>query len=261
MTTLQEILNYLKNHDVDLIMAAIIAIVGITFSYLLKKTITNIIEKKAKNKTAKFFVVNLIYTFSLATVAIMVLSKLGLPTSSLIAVLGASSLAIALALKDSLSNVAAGIMLIFEGPFKIGDNIETSDIVGTVITLSLYNTTIKTANNELVYIPNGKLISDKILNKTSNPTRRLLLTLQVIHSTNIQQAQNLISEAIKDNSKALLNPAPSVIVKSLEPSGIVLNVSVWTKNTSYAALEDQLLREILYKFQTHKITFSTPNMS
>jgi small conductance mechanosensitive channel len=261
MQAFHDILQYLKIHDVDLIMATIIAIVGVSFSYLLKKALTNIIEKKAKNKTAKFFVVNIVYTFSLAVVLIMVLSKLGLPTNSLIAVLGASSLAIALALKDSLSNVAAGIMLIFEGPFKIGDSIEISGTAGTVISLSLFNTTIKTANNETIYIPNGKLISDKILNKTSNPTRRLLLTLQVIHDTNIQQAQHLIAEVIKENSKALPDPAPSVIVKSLGLSGILLNVRVWTKNADYAALENELLQGILNKFQADKITFSTANMS
>ena len=115
---IQKLLVYLRGHEVDLIMAAVIAILGFLLSQYTKRMLLKAISHKAGDHTVKFFMINLFYMFILAIISIMVLNKLGVPTTSLIAVLGASSLAIALSLKDSLSNIAAGVILIFQKPFK-----------------------------------------------------------------------------------------------------------------------------------------------
>lgn len=163
----EKIFSYLKLHHIDIVMAVVIAILGLITVFVIKNIVNRAINKHSQDKTAKLFLANLFHIFLLIIILIMVLNKLGVPTTSLIAVLGASSLAIALALKDSLSNVASGIMLIFCQPFKIGDSIETSNITGSVVKISLYNTTLKMANNDLVFVPNSKIFNDKII-KHSN---------------------------------------------------------------------------------------------
>tara|TARA_B100000508_G_C11391580_1_gene243668 strand:- start:47 stop:829 length:783 start_codon:yes stop_codon:yes gene_type:complete len=251
-----EIVSYLKLHDIDLFMALIIAVIGVVISYLTKKTLTSIVAKRAKNKTAKFFIVNLVYMFLLAIVLIMVLNKLGVPTNSLLAVLGASSLAIALALKDSLSNVAAGIMIVFEKPFSLNDNIETNGVSGKVVSLSLYNTRIKTPNNDFIYIPNGKLISDKIINKSVEKTRRLSLSFYIDHQSDIEQTKTLINETIANNAKALTDQPYASVVKSIDLSGVLINTTVWAKMDDYATLENELLQSIHEVLTKNQIVFA-----
>lgn len=135
---------------------------------------------------------NIVYGLLLITLLIIVLNKLGVPTTSLLTVLGASGLAIALALQGSLSNIASGILLAFEKPFKIGDLIEFAGSVGYVEQINLFNTLIRGFNCEGIYIPNSKLTSDKVINKTYKKRRRLDLEIGISYNSDIKKLRILL---------------------------------------------------------------------
>ncbi len=252
-------LDYFKTHNIDLIVAISIAVFGCLLILLIKKTLVNLVQKKSQEKTAKLFIINLFCTFLLIIVIIMVLNKLGVPTGSLIAVLGASSLAIALALQNSLSNVAAGIILIFIKPFKITDSVIIDNTAGTVDEINLFNTCLKTTDNEKIYFPNSKIISDKISNKTSESTRRLVLSFWLEHNTNVAMARAITLPLLNQDRRVLTTPTASIVVSDITTNGLALNVQVWVCNTDFSTLKVELLENIQTLFINNNIHFSTNN--
>lgn len=250
-------LAYLKIHEIDLIMAAIIAIIGIAVSLYTKKYLLKIIANEAGDQTKKYFFVNLCYLFILAIIAIMVLNKLGVPTTSLLAVLGASSLAIALSLKDSLSNIAAGVILIFQKPFKIGDNVTIDNITGTVKFINIYNTIITSASNDIISFPNNKIVNEKITNHTNHPTRKLIIPIYLPFDQNIEKIKEHLMPLFTENDMVLPKPAATIVISNLDTTGMLININLWTKTGSYADLKISALETIQSEFKKQKVKFVT----
>lgn len=142
------------------------ALIGLLVAKILRRRVSTYLQKHAKDPTLILFLVNSAYISLLIVVGIVILSVLGVPTASMIALLGAGGLAIGFALKDSLSNVASGLLLVFLQPFRIGDSVEISGTQGVVEKIELFTTLIKTEANEYVYFPNRKIFSDKIINRS-----------------------------------------------------------------------------------------------
>lgn len=249
----QTIAIYLQGHTVTIVRALATLLVGILIARRVKLSLSELLKAHTKDPTLKLYVVNLVYALILVVLSLMLLGQLGVPTTSLITLLGASSLAVGLALKDSLSNIAGGLMLIGQKPFRIGDTIEVSGSLGTVDQINLFNTRIKTPNNEGIYIPNGKLLNDKINNKTFQQSRRLDLSIGISYDADLTKAKDIVHGILSADARILTHPAPVVGVKELADSALVLAVRPWVHKQDYGRVQLDLLEKIKVAFDDNQI--------
>lgn len=238
------------------------ALIIYLFLMLIKRVLQRKIDKSLSNKIAKFFILNLVYAFLLLSLLIVVLNQLGISSSSLLAILGAGSLAIGLALKDSLSNVAAGILLIFERPFAVNDAINVNGIEGTVVAVNLYNTLIKQYSNEKIRIPNSTIINNPIKNISSCKKRRIDLNFYVDYGTQLDVLKTILLNIMKNNEHVLSEQNNKVFVARLDLSGVNIALQAWVDSANYAAVKADLLETIKLQVQKNNINFVfNPNFS
>lgn len=253
--------DYFLTHGVNIVEAALLAFVGIGLARFLRSRLQRYLKKHTEDPTVKLFTLNLFSGVLLLIIIIIVLAELGVPTASLLTVLGAGSLAIGLAIKDSLSNIAGGLMLVFLQPFKIKDVVEIGGVLGTVVQIGLYTTQIKTANHEMIYIPNAKVMSEKIINKSIDGLRRLDLQLTLSYEVNLQRIRSLIVSVMQENQHVLTSPEPKVIVHSLSEKGIVLRLRPWVKRDDFTKTRYELLEAVRLVFDQNGIAIvPTPQM-
>ncbi|GJM06395.1 MAG: mechanosensitive ion channel protein [marine bacterium B5-7] len=236
-----------------------ILIVGIVGATVFKRACLRWVPE-THNPSLKHFLVNLIYAACLIVVAIIALGKLGVPTASLVTVLGAASLSISLAMKDFLSNIAAGFTVLFSRPFKVGDTIEVSGTMGTVTKINLFVTQLKTKLNEAIFIPNNKIVGEKILNKTFYPVRRYDLPISIDFKTDIQKVKTLLEDALKQCEVVQQDPAFLVAVSGLNDSGISLTIKVFVKRDNYLRSTYTVLEKVIETLNAHDIIPLYPQM-
>lgn len=164
---------------------------------------------------------------------VVVISQLGVKSTSLVAIVGAAGLAIGLALQGSLSNFAGGVMLLVFKPFKIGDFIENQGIAGTVKEVSIFYTKVVTVNNQLVVLPNGKLSNDSITNFTSEGKRRDVITFGISYTSDIKLAKQVLVDLMNEQENILKEPAPVVFVADLAESSVDLTARFWALNEPF----------------------------
>jgi small conductance mechanosensitive channel len=166
-------------------------------------------------------------------VLIAALNQLGFSTTSLVAVLGAMGLAVGLALQSNLASLAAGVLLVVFRPFKVGDMVEASGVLGKVESVALLTTIVVTPDNRTVIIPNNKVLSDKIINLSLKEIRRIDLAVGVGYDDDLDQAKQAVGEALAADSRVLRDPAPAVYVVNLGDSSVDLTARAWVKTADY----------------------------
>ena len=182
------------------------------------------------------------------------IDKLGIPTTSFIAILGAIGLAVGLALQGSLSNFAGGMLIILFKPFKVGNTIEAQGVVGTVSEIQIFVTKLITSNNQTIFMPNGTLSNGTIINYSLQNTRRADLNIGISYDTDIRKAKEIITTVLNNNPKILKTPAPEVSVKSLTDSGIQLAVRPWATNEDFWNVYSDTLENCKQAFDAAGIT-------
>jgi small conductance mechanosensitive channel len=161
------------------------------------------------------------------------ISKLGIETSSFVAILGAMGLAVGLSLQGSLSNFAGGMLIILFKPFKVHDTIEAQGVIGTVSEIQIFVTKLLTANNQTIFVPNGSLSNGNIINYSMEKIRRADLTIAISYDTNIKEAKDIIIDVLNNNPKVLKTPAAEVSVKNLTDNAIQLAVRPWATSEDF----------------------------
>ncbi len=239
---MQEIKMMLISYMPMVFMACVILVIGLVLAYMAKK-MTLKATQKISNRAMANFLSRLVHIIVIVLTIIIVLSRLGVPTTSLVAVLGAASLAIGLSLKNFLANLAAGFLIIFLRPFKIGDFIEVGSKAGTVSDINLFMTHLNTTANEALFFPNNKIINDFIINKSFHDHKRLDLFIGIAYDADLKQAKQLIDECLKSHLNVQAQPAPLVVVNELADSAVILLVRFWCRvdqalSTKFALLED-----------------------
>ncbi|WP_017299302.1 mechanosensitive ion channel family protein [Nodosilinea nodulosa] len=253
--TAQELVTRL---GLNIIAAAVIFWVGRWVAKLVARTTRRLMSKKGVDPTLINFTASLVYYAGLAFVVIAALNRLGVQTASLIAILGAAGLAIGLALQGSLSNFAAGVLMLIFRPFKVGDFIEGGGTLGAVESIQLFTTTIITPENAMVIVPNSKLGGDNITNFTARPIRRIETIIGISYGDNIEQARQIILEEIAKDSRILNEPAPSVGVAELADSSVNLQVWVWASTPDFLAVKLALPERIKGRFDAEGISIPFP---
>ncbi|WP_047288769.1 MULTISPECIES: mechanosensitive ion channel domain-containing protein [Pseudomonas] len=163
---------------------------------------------------------------------VSVASMIGVETTSFVAAIGAAGLAIGLALQGSLANFAGGVLILLFRPFRIGDWIEAQGISGTVDSIQIFHTVLRTGDNKTVIVPNGNLSNGIITNYNRQPTRKVVFDVGVDYDADLQKAREVLLELAKDE-RVLADPAPVAVVSTLGDSAITLSLRVWVKTSDY----------------------------
>jgi len=224
---------YITAYGLKVVGAFIIFAVGRWGAKLLSKLVNKAMAKARVDKTLVTFSENLSYTLLLVFVVIAAATTAGVPTTSFIAVLGAASLAVGLALQGSLANFAAGVLMIIFKPMTVGDVVEIGGVKGTVKEIQIFNTVMDTADNVRAIIPNAKVTGDNIKNYTANGTRRVDLVIGVSYDDDLKKTKEVIEGVLAADRRVLKEPASTVAVSELADSSVNFVVRPWVKSEDY----------------------------
>ena len=217
----------------NLVLAIFLLFVGLWVVKFLNKMIRKFFERKDYDPTLETFLQSFISIMLKIILFVLVVTQLGVKTSSLVAMLGAAGLAIGLALQGSLANFAGGVLILLFKPFKVGDFISAQGVDGTVKEIAIFNTKLKTFGNQLAIIPNGQLSNGNVINYNAEPIRRDNYTVGIDYGSNIKTAKEILLKICADNEHILKEPAPEVYVGSLGDSSVNLSLRFWAKNENF----------------------------
>ena len=237
------------NFTPHLISAILILLFGYYLARILSKYISKAIIKATKDETLGVFLKNVVFAGILLLTFITALSNLGVKTTSIIAVLGTAGLAIALSLKDSLSNLASGIILVVLRRFNRGDVISVNSMVGKVDSINLFETKLTTLDNQVIIMPNSLLVSTPIINININPTRRMDLIFGIDYGSDIAKAKEILEEIFNEDSLVLKDPAPVIGVNALNASSVDLLVRFWVNTADYFQANITLPQKVKATFE------------
>jgi small conductance mechanosensitive channel len=224
--------------------AVLLLIIGRWVAKALVSWLRKVLLSSELDETLTRFSLSLVYIVLIALVVLTALSTLGINTTNFIAIFGAAGLAIGLALKDSLSNFAAGVMLIFFRPFESGDFIETAGISGTVISIRIFNTVLRTGDNRIITVPNSLIYADPITNFSAEDIRRIDLVIGIGYDDDIARAKALIQGVLAQEERILDQPAPAMLLVELGESSVDIAVRPWVDSADYSQVRSDLLEHI-----------------
>ncbi|MGM8909358.1 mechanosensitive ion channel family protein [Psychrobacter sp. 1U1] len=242
-------------------LAILIFVIG---RWLAKKAVTfahRIMLRSRLDDTVASFLGRLIYGVLLVIVVLAALSKVGVQTTSVVAILGGAAVAIGLSLKDQLSNFAAGIMIVTFRPFVSGDYVQISSYTGTVTEITLVNTHLTTINNHDIIIPNSDITTSAVINYTALPNRRVDITVGIGYDANIKTAKEVMLSLARNNPMAFTDPEPIVRVTNLGDNSVDLTLNVWTTNADWWTMQCDLLEQFKYALDDEKIEIPFPQRS
>ena len=245
----------LIDYSPKLIAAILLLIIGIWAIRFINAISRKIMIRKEVEPTLIKFLSDIIFWGLRIVLFVAVITKLGVESSSFLAILGAAGLAIGLSLQGSLANFAGGILIILFKPFKLGDKIEAQGSVGKVIDIQIFVTQLLTVTNEVVFIPNGILSNGKIVNFSEKTLQRTDLTIRVSYQSNLLEAKSAILEIVNSIPEVLQNEKPSVFVKELGESAVFMSVQAWTKNEDYNEVCTTILENCKKIFDEKQIKF------
>jgi len=217
----------------EVIASAIVIIVGILISKGLNKLIRKAAGTRLHNDTVSSILRNTVSYGIFIICVVMILNIFGFNTTSLIAVLGAAGLAVGLALKDTLGNIASGMILFFLGSYRIGEFIEFGPFSGTVKEISLFSTILETPDGIYISAPNSSIWGSPIKNYSRNGKRRMELAVRVSYSDSLETAFRVLGEITACEQRFLRDPAPQIIVQSMQDSSVNLVIRAWAENQHY----------------------------
>jgi small conductance mechanosensitive channel len=241
-----------------ILAAIVIFIIGRWVAKFLKNTSVKLMTRSKVDPTLVTFLGHVTYIALLTFVILAALGQLGIQTTSFIAVIGAAGLAIGLALQGSLSNFAAGVLMIIFRPFKVDDLIEGAGVLGTVEEIQIFTTQLKTPDNKTVIIPNAKLTSDNIINYTVKPTRRVDLVFGVSYTDDIDKVKGVISDVLSQDSRILKDPPPTIGLLEMADSSVNFAVRPWVKPDDYWGVYFDINEKMKKRFDAEDISIPFP---
>lgn len=255
---LNTIYTYLATYGLRVLAALVILILGRWVAQIISKLIHQALLRARLDETLARFAQDLSYIAMLVFIIIAVLNKLGVNTTSFAVVIGAAGLAIGFALQGSLSNFAAGVMLIVFKPFKVGDFIEAAGQKGTVKEIQIFNTILNSPDNVRIIIPNGQVTGTEIRNYTANGTRRVDLVIGVSYEDDLKKTQQVINNVLAADDRILPEPATTVAVSELGDSSVNFVVRPWVKAADYWNVYFDLTEKIKLALDKNGITIPFP---
>jgi len=238
-----ELIPMLTGWGIKIILALVIYVVGKWIAKKVANFARKLMEGREADPTLVNFLCNIIYAVLLVAVILAALDTVGLPVTSLLAVVGAAGLAIGLALKDSLGNFAAGVMLVMFRPFSKGDVVEVAGVAGKVDEVRIFSTILTTADNKQITIPNGQVAADTITNYTAKDMRRVDMVFGVGYDDDLKVAREVLTRVCSGHPKVLDDPALNIFVLNLGDSSVDFAVRPWVKTEDYWTVWGDVLEQ------------------
>ena len=239
-------------------MALLVGLVGLWLARLVSRAADRGMTRFGVELILRDFLRNLIYAVAIVVVLVAALDALGVPTTSLLAVLGAAGLAIGLALKDSLSNIASGVMLIVLRPFRAGDAVQIAGQEGVVESVRIFQTVLRAYQNHDIYLPNSQITTAPIVNFTSRGERRIDIAVGVGYGDDIRRARDVLLGIAAANAKVLADPATDVLVSGLGESSVNLILRAWVKTPDFVPVRSELNEAIHRDFAQAGVSIPYP---
>jgi len=249
----------LVKYGLEVVGGIVILIVGWIIANWVSRRVARYLERSEKiDSTLKPIFVTGTKVLILVFTVLAVLSKFGVETTSIIALVGTIGLAIGLALQGTLSNIASGIMLLVLRPFNIGDAVDLNGTMGVVDEIGLFVTEMHSFDNIYISLPNSKVWGNKIENLTKNPTRRVDMEFGIHYDDDMQKAKSIINEIVSNDERVLAEPEPLIAVGTLADSSVNIRVRPWTQNENVWPLRYDLTQRIKERFDEENITIPFP---
>ncbi len=253
--------NMAVHFGLRLVASVGIFVVGMWLANRLTLSIKRVMERRRLDASLQSFLGSLISIILKIFVLVIALTTVGVQMTSIVAVLGAASLAIGMALSGTLQNFAGGIVLLLFRPFRVGDAIETSTgDVGVVKRIMIFTTEVRTFDNQVVFLPNGALSNGVITNLSRGAFRRIDVNVSVAYGSKIENVRKEILTILKNDSRVRSEPAPSVFVSSLGDSAVVVTARFWARYEDVAPLTATINEQIYETLPKKKISFPFPQM-
>ena len=247
-------------YGMNILFAIATLIIGLIAARIVAGGFGKVLTKRKLDSTIVDFVSNMVRYAIVAFVIIAALGQIGVETTSFVAIVGAAGLAIGLALQGSLSNFASGVLIIALRPFKAGEYIEAAGTAGVVESVQIFSTTLTTADNKYVVVPNSSILSGNIINYSRKPTRRIDLVIGVSYSADLAKTKAVLEAVLAANSKVLPTPAPQVAVAELADSSVNLVVRPWVNGGDYWPVRFELMEAIKNGLDEAGIEIPFPQM-
>ncbi len=258
----QGIIDYLSINAIDLagniIVALIIFYGGRWIVGLVVGALRKVMQRQEVDKTLETFVCNLGRMALLGVVIIAAISALGIQTASFIAIFGAAGLAVGLALQGSLSNFAAGVLIVLFRPYKVGDFVEAAGIAGVIEQVQILTTIMKTGDNKQIIVPNSQIMDSIITNYSANDTRRVDMVVGVSYDDDLDKVRKTVEELVAADDRILDEPACTIAVSELADSSVNFVVRPWVKTADYWGVMFDLTEAIKKRFDQDGISFPFP---
>lgn len=238
-----QFITILVDYSPRLISAFLILFVGLYVIRFINRMIRKIMITRDLDPTLSKFLADILLWVLRVLLFVSVIDKLGIGTSSFVAILGAAGLAVGLSLQGSLSNFAGGMLIILFKPFRVGDTIEAQGVTGTVSEIQIFVTKLINGNNQTIFVPNGALSNGNIINYSVAGTRRADLNFTISYDADLKVAKEIFLNIMKNDPRVLRSPAPSVEVTALVDNGVRVAVRPWAKNEDYSAVYADTLEQ------------------
>ena len=235
------IVELLINGTINVVVALLIFVVGKWVANIAQNTLEKLLRKRSVDEVLVDFLGTVTFTLVMVIAVVAAFDTLGIPATSFMAIIGAAGLAIGLALKDSLSNFASGVMLVLFRPFTKGDFIEAGGVTGTVDEIRLVSTTLTTPDNKLITVPNSMMYTSAIINFSAKETRRLDMVFGVGYDDDLKVAADVLKKICADHPKVLGEPATNVFISNLGDSSVDFGVRPWVKSEDYWGVRAEIL--------------------
>lgn len=257
---MEKFIENVQNFGFQILVSIIIAVVGFIFVKLLISFLKKLLGKTKIEQTAITFIISVSRAILYIFVIIIILSTLGVNVNSIIAAVSAAAITAGLALQDTLSNLASGIIILISKPFVAGDIIEFEGLKGSIVSIKIFTTTINTYDNRTVTIPNSHLTKENLINCTKEEVRRLDLKYTVSYDDDIQKVKDVIMDVISKNEKILAEPQPNVYVGEHLESGLQILVMLWIGPNDYYPVYYYMQENVKIAFDNNGITIPYPHM-
>ncbi|HFD7740140.1 MULTISPECIES: small-conductance mechanosensitive channel MscS [Serratia] len=255
-----------KNQDlliqyaVNIVAAIVILIIGSIVARVVGNALNRVMKLRGIDATVADFLSAIVRYGVLAFTFIAVLGRVGVQTTSVIAVLGAAGLAVGLALQGSLSNFAAGVLLVIFRPLRVGEYVDLGGVAGTVDQVQIFSTTLRTADNKTIVVPNGKIIAGNIINYSREPNRRVDIVVGVAYNADIDAVKKVLGDVIAADKRIMHAKGVTVRLNEMAPSSLNFVTRSWTTNAEYWNVYFDLMENFKRALDAHNIGIPFPQM-
>lgn len=257
-TYIDEAIDWTMSLAPSILSAIITFVVGLWVIKFINRLTRRFFARKEYDETLESFLQSFISITLKALLFVVVVTQLGVKTSSLVAIVGAAGLAIGLALQGSLANFAGGVLILIFKPFKVGDFISAQGIDGTVKEITIFNTKLSTFGNQIAILPNGQLSNGNIVNYNMESTRRDKIDIGIGYGSNIKEAKEILLKICADNPSINTEPAPEVYVGALGDSSVDLTLRFWANNDVFWPAHFYVIEQTKLRFDAAGIEIPFP---